>query len=122
MEGSPKCDLCVFIAKAMERCVLRHYKNFIVEYIAFTSEPSSLRVDRGSTFNWKQAYCQSNFHFMLLFLISMLFRISKSLTLGIFIYSPGEVLGKVTSCGLKHFQIFHSATTLPLLIFSSLCY
>lgn len=31
MEGRPKCDLCVFIAKAMERCVLRHYKNFIAE-------------------------------------------------------------------------------------------
>lgn len=26
-EGSPKCDLCVFIAKTKERRVLRHDKN-----------------------------------------------------------------------------------------------
>lgn len=31
IEGSPKYDLHVFIAKAMERCVLRHYKDFIVK-------------------------------------------------------------------------------------------
>lgn len=54
MEGSPKCDLSVFIAKAMERCVEALQKFYSqTEYAAFTSDLSSFRADQGPTFKGK---------------------------------------------------------------------
>lgn len=47
MEGSPKCDLSVFLTKAMERCVKALQKFYSqTEYDAFTSDPSSFRADQ----------------------------------------------------------------------------
>lgn len=109
MEGSPKCDLCVFITKAMQRCVEALEKFYSqTECAAFTSDISSFRADKGPTFKGKQGHCQSNIHFMLLFYISIHFRLPESLALYIFINSPGEVLGNVTSYGLKYFNISFS--------------
>lgn len=68
MEGSPKCDLCVFMTKAMERCVELLQKFYSqTEYAAFTSDISSFRADQGPTFKGKQDHCQFNVCFMLLF-------------------------------------------------------
>lgn len=68
MEGSPKCDLSVFLTKAMERCVKALQKFYSqTEYDAFTSDPSSFRADQGPTFKGKEGHCQSNVHFILLF-------------------------------------------------------
>lgn len=68
MEGSPKCDLSVFITKAMERWVKALQKFYSpTEYAALTSDLSSFRADQGPTFKAKEGHCQSAVHFILLF-------------------------------------------------------